>query len=480
MATFEAQVEALTSLSIGSSGTSPTQSELTQFLTDGAKEIINFLPPRLLELCASSVSFTSGSASTLNTGKILRVFRSDGDIKQPCRKISANIKGRVSDLDDMSYATITDPVYYIENNSLDVLPGGGSCTYSEVKYHTVNYSDSSIGSISLTGVRATPADPTVFTKTSHGLNTGDVVELSNFSEMTEINGMIGTVLALDANTFSINGLSADPEETTGGNVLKGVFPDEAEYLVTLYGAIRSLQSAMGNKRSELPSDVPYLPTPTVPTISTISYTNATNEDASVDVIAVPAQIDVSSNAPSFIKPVVSPDFSQVDTHLDTNEDAELASVKIQEIQSQIAEYNANIQNEQAEFNKENARYQMEFQEATSKNNQDLQAEVEKFRIKADVAKSNKQKDQILNLTNAAKQIEDVIADNNSKIQKYSSEVQSYQAKVSSEIQNYSAKIQKHSIDYQWLIGQYQQLKADYNQGLQLLAGGGVPQQQARS
>ena len=287
MATFEAQVEALTSLSIGSSGTSPTQSELTQFLTDGAKEIINFLPPRLLELCASSVSFTSGSASTLNTGKILRVFRSDGDIKQPCRKISANIKGRVSDLDDMSYATITDPVYYIENNSLDVLPGGGSCTYSEVKYHTVNYSDSSIGSISLTGVRATPADPTVFTKTSHGLNTGDIVEFDNFSEMTEINGMIGTVLALDANTFSINGLSADPEETTGGNVVKlAAFPDEAEYLVPLYGAVRSLQNAMGNKTSSLPSDIAFPSLPTSP--------SAPSFDAGA--------ISVSSSAPAYTKP----------------------------------------------------------------------------------------------------------------------------------------------------------------------------------
>ena len=40
MATFEAQVEGLTSLSIDGSS-APTQTELTQFLTDGAKEIIN-------------------------------------------------------------------------------------------------------------------------------------------------------------------------------------------------------------------------------------------------------------------------------------------------------------------------------------------------------------------------------------------------------------------------------------------------------
>ena len=143
MATFEAQVEGLTSLAIDGSS-APTQDELTQFLTDGAKEIINNLPGHLLPLCASSNTFTSGSADTLVTGKILNVFRNDGDINQPCRKIPAKQKGRVSDPDDMAYATITDPVFFIDNNTLDVLPAGGSCSYSAVAYPSVAYTASSI------------------------------------------------------------------------------------------------------------------------------------------------------------------------------------------------------------------------------------------------------------------------------------------------------------------------------------------------
>ena len=43
MATFAAQVEGLTSLSIDGSS-APTQTELTQFLTDGAAEVINSMP----------------------------------------------------------------------------------------------------------------------------------------------------------------------------------------------------------------------------------------------------------------------------------------------------------------------------------------------------------------------------------------------------------------------------------------------------
>ena len=177
MATFEEQIEGLTSLTVSSSGTAPTQAELTQFLTDGAKEIINIMPSNLLPLCSSQATFTStavgSEAETLNTSKILNVFRNDGDIDQPCRVIDATIKGRVSDPYEMQYATVTDPVYYIENNKINALPDGGSCKYSEVQYPSVAYGDSAIS----------------------------------------------------------------------------VFPDEAEYLVPLYAAIKSLQNVLGDKSS---------------------------------------------------------------------------------------------------------------------------------------------------------------------------------------------------------------------------------------
>ena len=133
---------------------------------------------------------------------------------------------------------------------MDVIPSSGAVTYSEVQYPTVAYGNSAIGAISLSGVTATAADPTVFTKSSHGLSTGDVVKLSNFTEMTEINGMMGTITKLNANTFEVNGVAADPAETTGGNVVKlGGFPDEAEYLVPLYASVKSLQSLLANKSS---------------------------------------------------------------------------------------------------------------------------------------------------------------------------------------------------------------------------------------
>ena len=136
MATFEAQIEGLTSLSIDGSS-APNQTELTQFLTDGAKEIINILPPDKLEFCSSQQTFTSvmpgSEAETLNTGKVLRVYRNDGDYDKRCRLIIPELKGYANDPDEMQYASTSDPVFYIENNKINVLPQGGSCKYDEVQ-----------------------------------------------------------------------------------------------------------------------------------------------------------------------------------------------------------------------------------------------------------------------------------------------------------------------------------------------------------
>ena len=419
MQTFEAQVEGLTSLTITSSS-APTQTELSDFLSDGAAEIINAMPQRLKYLCATEDTFTStafGSESEVPTsGQILSVTR----VSEPCRQIPAELAGRASDSSafassHMETATATDPVWYVYNGKVNALPASALCKYLEVNRPSVAYTHSSMA----------------------------------------------TSLAS--------------------------FPLEYEYLVVAYAAIKSLQNAMGDKTSSLPTDV-TLPTlslpsaPVSPTITTVSYTDAINADASIEAIVVPAKIDVSGNAPSFVSPV-SPaaDFAKVTSYIETDEDVELASSKLQQIQSQVSDFNAKMQESTSKFNKDNIRYQMEFQEEVTKVNQDLQAELERFRTKASVAQFNKQQDQALNLANAAKQVEDLIADNNSKLQKYSSELQKYQsessnelqkyqAEVSSEMQNYNAKIQKHVTDYQWLTSQYQQLSNDYQRGLQLLTG----------
>lgn len=145
---FESQVNGLTNLAISGSSTDPSRAELTQFLTDGAVEIINHLPLHLLKLCTSisSTTLTSGTNHTLNTGKVLMVQRSDGDIYHPSRQIPAQLSGRAQDPDDMIFATPTDPAYYILGNTIHSIPEGNPWRYEEVQYPTVAYDGTAIGS----------------------------------------------------------------------------------------------------------------------------------------------------------------------------------------------------------------------------------------------------------------------------------------------------------------------------------------------
>ena len=148
MQSFEAQVEALTSLSIDGSS-APTQTELSDFLSDGAIDVINSMPSRFKYLCATEDTFTSqvvGSESkVLKSGNVLSVTREG----EPCREIPANQATRASDnsgiaSSHMEVATATDPVFYIYNGKINALPSGGACKYLEINRPVVSYTHDSM------------------------------------------------------------------------------------------------------------------------------------------------------------------------------------------------------------------------------------------------------------------------------------------------------------------------------------------------
>jgi hypothetical protein len=149
MATFEAQVESLASISIDAS-TTPTQSELTQFLTDGAKEIINSLPKSLLEDCADVTTLNNSTTTMTNVnqkGLVLAVLRNDGTIDQPCRYVSTYLRGKVQDSSEMDFATSTDPAYLIYDNTLEVYPtptASNNAKVLHVVFPSVAFGDSAI------------------------------------------------------------------------------------------------------------------------------------------------------------------------------------------------------------------------------------------------------------------------------------------------------------------------------------------------
>ena len=217
MASFDAQISSL-------AGTD-TDSESAQWMSDGAKEIINILPSELKEKCMTETTLNN-SSPTMDldgVGKILYVSRlsaNSGGYRVSCREVPSMHAGLTSDSSSLLYyGTVTDPVYWIQSTSdaaiLNVYPSPEATQTARV-YH-IGYP--------------------IFVTSGSG-------------------------------TLDITAQSTIPN-----------FPDEAEYLVVLYAAIKVLQNKMNEKSSDLPSDVPSI---TLLTIST-SLPSYTSVDSFISV-----------------------------------------------------------------------------------------------------------------------------------------------------------------------------------------------------
>ena len=250
------------------------------------------------------------------------------------------------------------------------------------------------------------------------------------------------VYYLESQTSGINKVKILPVSTSAlGKVTKVVyptpavgdsainsFPDEYENLVVLYASVKALQRLMNDKSSSLPV-----------------APNFTTPDSFV-LPSLPSNVDIDFiNAESYTLQTVFPDFTDANTWLNTEEDSEMVSSRIAIIKAQFQEYQISIQEELGKFNAEVSKAVQTYQAETGYDMSKYQAEVQ------------------------------------TNMQKFQSDLSGNTSDFTNNLQKYSAEIQKHSTDYQWYQSQYAQLKADYQQGLQLLIGGGQapPQQQRR-
>ena len=422
-----------------------------QWAADACKEIINVLPAKLKAKCAAATTLNN-STTVMDmdaVGEILHVTRlsaNSGGYQVPVREIPAMYGGLATDSTDLNYyATATDPVYWIDGNTSDA-----ATLY----------------------VKPTP-------------------------EATQ--------------TAIVHHITYPTVDVSAVSIIAN-FPDEAEYLVVLYVAVKQLHQYMNSKRSDLPT-FSVAVKPTVPSLSaqsvTItgtaptftkpvrtaqtafsSYTSGLSETDpgtfSLNAVApaVPSlsttSVSFSQSTPTFVKPAVSLDFTQVNTYIDTDEDIELASSKLQEISAQLNEYSSNIQNEQAKFNKESVEYQAQLQisiqnaqfdnQEDARKLQKYQAEVSTYQanINKEVQQySTKLSQYQLELNTSYQAWAKTESDN---ISAYQADTATYQAEVATKVQEFTQNLQKHSTDYQWYQSQYAALKADYQQGLQQLTG----------
>ena len=398
MANFDDQVMGLTGLTISGGSSAPSQSELTQFLTDGAKEIINILPPNLKEKAMSITNLYIGNTDTImdldGKGEIFYVTRENADsgVYAPCRKINAMYGDLTNDSENIIYgASATDPVYYVESNS-----SGNSTLF-----------------VKPTPTAAQPAK----------------------------------VYHISYPTVAYN---------DGGTIAN--FPDEVEYLVVLYAACKSLQSALGgfgistfSLSASAPADVPSAPSisgGSVGAITIDALPSAPNYTApvfsSASTYLTEMEAGTIGNAASDID--VEHWFSIAGQLIEDEEDTELAQVHLQKISTFLNAFSQDMQNQLNIFNEGNAVYQAA-----------IQRNLEQARINMQDA----QKEADLTLQAS-------IQDYTLELQRVSASVSRYQTLVQQEVQTYQQEIAEKSTEYKWMTQQYQMLKQDYMQGLSSL------------
>ena len=128
MATFQAQVEGLTSLSVG---TTPTTGELTEFLKDGVNDVTNrwlSVKPQDIEgFQRESSIIDSNSGLYVGGAKIISVIREAG--------ADGSMQSKVVDTESLHFSSKYNPVYLIDDNGrINVYPVASSNNGYKVFY----------------------------------------------------------------------------------------------------------------------------------------------------------------------------------------------------------------------------------------------------------------------------------------------------------------------------------------------------------
>ena len=415
MATFEAQVEGLTSLSIDGSS-APTQTELTQFLTDAAAEVINAMPSSLKTLCATEDTFTStavgSEAETLESAQLIAVTRSDGTIEQPCRRISARLRGRASDSADMNAATATDPVYYIYNGKVNALPASGSCKYLEVNNPAVAYGDSAVSNFpdeyeyllplyasvkSLQNAMASKAGNSDITTALGALkqsitNAGTEIGLAK-TEAAEIAAYTDTASGSNLETAA-DGIATAVAKFQAASADPSLFGHENTYEST--NGLRKVNDALDTAISYINGDFP-----------------ASTHDLLLNLADVDAQLD--------------------------SEDIELAGARMQQASTTMSAIQTSINIAQAHIADWNAAVNA------------LQAEISGFSSEVS--------------SRAA-----LVGTKVQAVQSYTGTANAYLSQASSNAAEIQSRLSVLTTEYTWMEKQQAKLQADYDKGIQLMRG----------
>ena len=495
--TFKNRVDALTGFA------STEDDALSDWLADGAKEIINILPAELLQYCSGATRL-DGDPSSLpistdtDMGKVLHVTHSNGTRQLPCRLIPAAYASLASDATSLTYyGTDADPVYWItgtRNSSdttsaatiLEVFP-----TPTSVKTAYIHHVTYPAVLHSWTGIDNFPDNAEYLValyaaiKAIHALMNDKNADLSNLSlspvppdvptivDVSYSNASAGSVAAVSL-SYTNTALAGTPPSYNGGSVVG-------------FGSL--LKTLANLSVSAVPPDTP--------TINTVSYTDFTNVSFSGETFST-TTVSFGTTAPSYVSPTVAgvsesltntltaltseqvgadaqfTDFSTWFTALgemiEDDEDIELASAQIEKINTYVGTYNIAMQDALNEFNDDVAEYQAQLQISLQNANMLIQERVQEAQLAQQATSTTKQFLQQQELQKAIKVMEGIIQTNNANLSKYQAEVATYQAEVNAQIQEYqvstSLALQQHEQSMQDNLNLFNDANVEYQANIQ--------------
>jgi len=462
---FQTDIEAITG-SISSYTT-----EANSYLVEGVKFITKYvmnnmdIEPRLTQ--SSSKDNSTPTHSMTDVLKVCSVTRNDGTRNRECSEINSAERDNYADINSIYYTSKFDPVYYILDNTLNILPTPTASETASVVHITpdnsVSVSESTISNFPTELNRGVVlyASQQMLRKflneknaTLVGLSTGldSIDPPSGSSIITEVtysgptNTDVGTASAASvtnseavtaADTINLgsppayNKLSSysltvfDPSSSVSSLSFSGINPPSATDISTVsysgpdnnaVGTIGTVQTSFSTSVSSAgAAGVGSAPSYSAPSISGGLANVPSIGDLTISGSApnAPTVTDITvgnmPSAPAYAPPSLSIDYTApgdlgVDDYL-TSEDVELARLALDKVRTDITKYQSDVQNQANEFNEKMAEHQ---------------AEVQKIIRQAELESSESAQ----------------------KLQKYSSELQEYQTDINKQVQEYQQNTTK--------------------------------------
>ena len=493
-------------------GTATDADAVETWLLDGARQVSKYgkMAGKIGEFTKITASFLNGSTTTASVddiGEIIKVTRGgDSQVVKICRYIDQNEFVRSADATSIYYENSThSPVYTFKSNgSLSMLtvsptPANtdGLVDIEFIPDYAINGTDNDIhhfpkkyyhlciyyasikelgrklkdSTITLPSIPVGPAGPS-FTYTD-----ASVIDLIHPLISTSLLDAQPSVLSITTSLPVAPAMSEKSVSITG-TAPTYTAPVAPTYSIAAFPTlITSFPSAPVGPTVDLNTVTGFgtAPSYTAPVFSVDSAPTITD----LDIAAVPPPPPVSSSisgetlgaisiselplAPTFIAPVMSSlDFggtTGTEFWITTEEDPEMLSARVQEIQSKIGEYSAKLGEAQAQFTKESTVYQAGVQKNLEQARIDMQDEHKEGDMAFQASMQNYTND----------------------LQKYSAELQSYQAQVGKEVQewqlNYEAdmaawnqenslNLQKYQADMQNNLNVFNDSNVEYQAAIQ--------------